>query len=173
MAGIEEETNTKKINIEALQILNERTGRNIPEKDIYNILNLYHFMGCTDRFDLERTYKQFWSILEELRGLKHEDRKKKLLAQGYKICRRCGGSGHYSYNQKHGSICYGCKGAGVVPDKTGKGWREAPGTDGKAPNHKEVATRVQAKKAQNKPMERKLHNSKSLQGMAKKQGATK
>ncbi|MCP1185056.1 hypothetical protein [Paenibacillus sp. 1781tsa1] len=29
-------------------------------------------------------------------------------------CKRCGGSGRYSYNLKDGSICYGCGGAGVI-----------------------------------------------------------
>lgn len=29
-------------------------------------------------------------------------------------CGRCGGSGHYSWNQRHGSTCYGCSGSGVV-----------------------------------------------------------
>lgn len=28
-------------------------------------------------------------------------------------CPRCGGSGHYSYNQIDGTICYGCRGTGV------------------------------------------------------------
>ena len=36
----------------------------------------------------------------------------------------------------------------------GKGWRESPGRDGKAPIHKEVATRAQAKGAQNTPMKK-------------------
>lgn len=30
----------------------------------------------------------------------------------YKVCGRCGGSGRYSYNMQHGSICYGCSGIG-------------------------------------------------------------
>jgi len=29
-----------------------------------------------------------------------------------KVCGRCGGSGRYSWNQKHGSVCYGCSGVG-------------------------------------------------------------
>lgn len=29
-------------------------------------------------------------------------------------CRRCGGSGHYSYNPKDGTVCYGCGGRKVV-----------------------------------------------------------
>ena len=28
------------------------------------------------------------------------------------ICSRCGGSGHYSYNPIHGTMCYGCQGKG-------------------------------------------------------------
>ncbi len=39
-------------------------------------------------------------------------------------CRRCGGSGRYSYNQKDGDICYGCTGAGVQYTK-----RSAPFVD--------------------------------------------
>jgi hypothetical protein len=31
-----------------------------------------------------------------------------------KACTRCGGGGHYSYNQIHGSVCYGCKGSGIT-----------------------------------------------------------
>ena len=27
-------------------------------------------------------------------------------------CRRCGGSGHFSYNLIHGTMCYGCHGTG-------------------------------------------------------------
>lgn len=26
------------------------------------------------------------------------------------VCGRCGGSGHYSYNQRDGTVCYGCGG---------------------------------------------------------------
>jgi len=35
-------------------------------------------------------------------------------------CGRCGGSGHYSFNQIDGSRCYGCGGAGVVAPKGAK-----------------------------------------------------
>lgn len=27
-------------------------------------------------------------------------------------CRRCGGSGKFSYNLQHGTMCYGCRGTG-------------------------------------------------------------
>ncbi|MGV6935971.1 hypothetical protein ACWA2B_10695 [Paenibacillus sp. CMM36] len=40
---------------------------------------------------------------------------KRLLATGAApACKRCGGSGRYSYNLKDGSTCYGCGGAGVI-----------------------------------------------------------
>jgi hypothetical protein len=34
-------------------------------------------------------------------------------------CGRCGGSGRYSYNQMHGSVCYGCNGNGERLTKRG------------------------------------------------------
>lgn len=36
-----------------------------------------------------------------------------------KVCGRCGGSGHYSFNLMDGTMCYGCKGAGLVYTKRG------------------------------------------------------
>lgn len=35
-------------------------------------------------------------------------------------CGRCGGTGHYSYNPIHGTVCLGCGGAGVKLTKLGK-----------------------------------------------------
>jgi hypothetical protein len=36
-----------------------------------------------------------------------------------KTCGRCGGSGHYSYNQMHGTVCYGCAGRKTTLTKAG------------------------------------------------------
>lgn len=36
-----------------------------------------------------------------------------------KTCSRCGGSGHYSFNLMHGTMCYGCNGSGVQFTKRG------------------------------------------------------
>lgn len=36
-----------------------------------------------------------------------------------KVCSRCGGSGHYSFNLMHGTKCYGCNGSGVQFTKRG------------------------------------------------------
>jgi len=34
-------------------------------------------------------------------------------------CGRCAGSGHYSFNMMHGTICYGCGGSGIKLTKKG------------------------------------------------------
>lgn len=38
-----------------------------------------------------------------------------------KVCSRCGGSGHFSFNLKHGSMCYRCYGTGFKLKKHGLG----------------------------------------------------
>ena len=40
----------------------------------------------------------------------HEAVRKSLIE--LEVCSRCGGDGHYSYNQMHGTMCYGCGGNG-------------------------------------------------------------
>lgn len=46
---------------------------------------------------------------------------KRLLATGAApACKRCGGSGRYSYNYKDKSTCYGCGGAGIIIDSEAK-----------------------------------------------------
>jgi DnaJ-class molecular chaperone len=37
-----------------------------------------------------------------------------------KTCSRCGGSGNYSFNLMHGTMCYGCSGSGEQYTKRGK-----------------------------------------------------
>ena len=44
---------------------------------------------------------------------------RKLLFES-KTCSRCGGSGHFSWCQMHGSTCFKCHGDGVVLTKRGK-----------------------------------------------------
>lgn len=36
----------------------------------------------------------------------------------YEICKRCGGSGHYSFNLMDGTVCYGCGGNRVTAETT-------------------------------------------------------
>jgi hypothetical protein len=45
------------------------------------------------------------------------------------VCRRCGGSGEYSYNPLDGTRCFGCSGAGVayasrIPAQEREAWRK-------------------------------------------------
>lgn len=44
---------------------------------------------------------------------------KKLLLENT-TCPRCAGTGRYSFNMMHGSVCYGCSGAGVKLTKRGR-----------------------------------------------------
>lgn len=37
-------------------------------------------------------------------------------------CSRCGGTGHYSYNPMHGTICFKCHGSGLQYTK--RGWKQ-------------------------------------------------
>ena len=37
----------------------------------------------------------------------------------WKLCSRCGGCGKYSFNMRHGSVCYGCGGKGWQFTKRG------------------------------------------------------
>lgn len=34
-----------------------------------------------------------------------------------KVCPRCGGTGHYSYNPMYGTMCFKCEGIGFVRDR--------------------------------------------------------
>ena len=43
-----------------------------------------------------------------------ENEKGRLFVKVKGVCPRCGGSGHYSYNQIDGTRCYGCNGSGTA-----------------------------------------------------------
>ena len=46
-----------------------------------------------------------------------ENEKGRLFVKVKGTCPRCGGSGHYSYNQIDGTRCYGCNGSGIAIQK--------------------------------------------------------
>ena len=46
-----------------------------------------------------------------------ENEKGRLFVKVKGTCPRCGGSGHYSYNQIDGTMCYGCNGSGIAIQK--------------------------------------------------------
>ena len=58
------------------------------------------------------SYKDMEQIGEAFDGA---NGKKYIKVRG--VCPRCGGSGHYSYNQMDGTRCYGCMGSGVAVQK--------------------------------------------------------
>lgn len=53
----------------------------------------------------------------EVIGEPFENEKGRLYIRVKGTCPRCGGSGHYSYNQLDGTRCYGCNGSGVSIQK--------------------------------------------------------
>ena len=53
----------------------------------------------------------------EIIGEPFENEKGRLYVKVKGTCPRCGGSGHYSYNQMDGTRCYGCGGTGISVQK--------------------------------------------------------
>ncbi len=54
--------------------------------------------------------------------------KRRLIKAGklvLKTCSRCGGGGHYSYCEMHGTTCFGCGGSGKVLPSTGEALKAA------------------------------------------------
>lgn len=49
----------------------------------------------------------------EILGEPFENEKGRLYVRVKGACPRCAGTGHYSYNQLDGTVCYGCNGSGV------------------------------------------------------------
>lgn len=61
-----------------------------------------------EKFFVANSYKDM-----EILGEPFENEKGRLYVKVKGTCPRCGGSGHYSYNQIDGTVCYGCGGSGV------------------------------------------------------------
>lgn len=99
-------------NLKALHILNERTGRNIPDEYVGNVIRAHTFPGATSHNELIDVHNLHVEIKEELRKPKQ-----KPIPQGFEVCGRCGGTGRYSFNTKDLDRCYGCGGSGSVPIK--------------------------------------------------------
>jgi len=54
-----------------------------------------------------------------------KDQKPNSIRYDTETCSRCGGSGHYSYNQRTGTICFKCGGAGTQLTRAGAKARTA------------------------------------------------
>ena len=65
-----------------------------------------------EKFFVADSYKNM-----EILGEPFENEKGRLYVKVKGTCPRCGGSGHYSYNQMDGTRCYGCNGSGVSIQK--------------------------------------------------------
>ena len=65
-----------------------------------------------EKFFVADSYKDM-----EIIGEPFENEKGRLYVKVKGICPRCGGSGHYSYNQMDGTRCYGCNGSGISIQK--------------------------------------------------------
>lgn len=65
-----------------------------------------------EKFFVADSYKNM-----EIFGEPFENEKGRLYVKVKGTCPRCGGSGHYSYNQVDGTRCYGCNGSGVSIQK--------------------------------------------------------
>lgn len=65
-----------------------------------------------EKFFVANSYKDM-----EILGEPFENEKGRLYVKVKSTCPRCGGSGHYSYNQVDGTRCYGCNGSGVSIQK--------------------------------------------------------
>ena len=62
------------------------------------------------------------------------------------VCPRCGGSGHYLYNQMDGTRCYGCNGSGIAIQKV-RAYTEKEYTRMQAANERARAKREAEKEA--------------------------
>lgn len=65
-----------------------------------------------EKFFVADSYKDM-----EICGEPFENEKGRLYVKVKGPCPRCGGSGHYSYNEMDGTRCYGCGGSGVTTQK--------------------------------------------------------
>ena len=65
-----------------------------------------------EKFFVADSYKDM-----EVLGEPFENEKGRLYVKVKGVCPRCGGSGHYSYNQIDGTRCYGCNGSGISIQK--------------------------------------------------------
>lgn len=65
-----------------------------------------------EKFFVADSYKDM-----EILGEPFENEKGRLFVKVKGACPRCGGSGHYSYNQMDGTRCYGCNGSGISIQK--------------------------------------------------------
>ena len=134
--------------LKVLAVINERTGRNLPPEAAEKIRERRSFPGCNGWDDQVQMYYLYKKISEELENAGRMTKEARLLAEGKKVCGRCGGSGRYSWNPRTLDQCFSCLGSGIVPikKKEGKGWHED------TPGHKRAAAKSKLKNTLRQPI---------------------
>ena len=94
-----------------------------------------------EKFFVADSYKDM-----EIIGEPFENEKGRLYVKVKGVCPRCGGSGHYSYNEMDGTRCYGCMGSGISIQKI-RAYTEKEYTRMKAANERARAKREAEKEA--------------------------
>ena len=94
-----------------------------------------------EKFFVADSYKDM-----EIIGEPFENEKGRLYVKVKGVCPRCGGSGHYSYNEMDGTRCYGCMGSGISIQKI-RAYTEKEYTRMKAANERAKAKREAEKEA--------------------------
>lgn len=99
-----------------------------------------------EKFFVANSYKDM-----EILGEPFENEKGRLYVKVKGTCPRCGGSGHYSYNQIDGTRCYGCGGSGVSIQKV-RAYTEKEYTRMQAANERARAKREAEKEAKTRDL---------------------
>lgn len=94
-----------------------------------------------EKFFVADSYKDM-----EVIGEPFKNEKGRLYVKVKGACPRCGGSGHYSYNQMDGTRCYGCNGSGISIQKV-RAYTEKEYTRMQAANERARAKREAEKEA--------------------------
>lgn len=94
-----------------------------------------------EKFFVADSYKDM-----EVLGEPFENEKGRLYVKVKGVCPRCGGSGHYSYNPKDGTRCFGCNGTGITVQKV-RAYTEKEYTRMRAANERARAKREAEKEA--------------------------
>lgn len=93
------------VGYESIDRMNEQLGYKLTYKDLENIKT-----GCCST----KILNDFRTIRSNLKTDRQSVNVKNLLAAGFTLCTRCGGSGKHSYNQKTGRVCFKCNGVGAI-----------------------------------------------------------
>ena len=99
-----------------------------------------------EKFFVADSYKDM-----EVIGEPFKNEKGRLYVKVKGACPRCGGSGHYSYNPKDGTRCFGCNGTGIAVQKV-RAYTEKEYTRMKAANERTRAKREIEKEAKTRDL---------------------